>query len=259
MLASISEQRHSNLRREYYHGFHALDPALKSCEEFYLTASFIYAASYAGRKGKVEVYHLKRAANIFNLRCESDFNALQEKVSFDLSKLRDGDWLSFFKGSLRERRELLDIIESLGYDGYFNKEVDRELVKHSVAAGCEADLKLLSSPSVGIFNKDCLEKVETVSDIRSDFRVKRYIDLELDYIEYKLLLAYKNSSSLSDVYDELTQQVLNFDSTQIMSMIVKLNPKDFSQDFGRLHKRFGSIELLSEKQLIYYQRPISRW
>lgn len=83
MLASLLEQRHSNLRREYYHGFHALDPALKSCEEFYLTASFIYAASYAGRNGKVEVYHLKRAASIFNLRCESDFNALQEKVSFD--------------------------------------------------------------------------------------------------------------------------------------------------------------------------------
>lgn len=224
-----------------------------------LTASSIYAASYAGRKGKVEVYHLKRAANIFNLQCKTDFDTLQEKVSFDLEELKSRDWLSFFKGSLRERRKLLDTIESLGYDGYFNREVDNELAKHSAAAGCEVDLKLLGSPSVGIFNRDCLERVETVSDIRNDFRVKRHINLELDYIEYKLLLAYKNGNSLSDVYDELVQQVLNFDNMQIMSIMMRFNPRDYSKDFETLHKRFGGVELLSEKQLIYYQRPISSW
>lgn len=121
-------------------------------------------------------------------------------------------------------------------------------------------MKLLGSPSVGIFNRDCLERAETVSDIRNDFRVKRHINLELDYIEYKLLLAYKNGSSLSDVYyDELVQQVLNFDNMQIMSIMMRFNPRDYSKDFETLHKRFGGVELLSEKQLIYYQRPISSW
>lgn len=261
-MSSLNEQNYTNLNKQYYHGYRVMDPSLKSCEEFYLTNSFLYAASYAGRKGHVDVYKLKKSANIFKLQSEFDFNLLQNNLkdsSINLEELKERDWYSYFKGNIRKRRDLLDIVESLGYDGYFNREVDKELMKHSVAANISVDRRLYNSPSLGIFNKNCLLKIDEVLDVVNDSRVQDYKDLELDYIKYRLLDAYKNNISLSDVYNEVTEQVLNFNSIQIMSLFSKFNYKDFENEYSDLCKRFGDIELLTEKKLIYYQRPIVRW
>lgn len=259
---SLKEQQYANLNRNYFHGYHVLDPKLKTCEEFYLTNSFIYAASYAGRKGHVEVYHLKKSSNIFNLNSETDFNLLKENLknpSIDLEILKKRDWFSYFKGDLKKRRELLDVIESLGYDGYFNKEVDKELSQHSILAGLRVDGRLLNSPSIGIFNKDCLTKIKTIDNISENEYIDKYKELELQYIEYKLLLTYKQQEDLKSLYEELVDEILNFNSMQIMLMITKFNPKEYIQDFEELDKKFGSIKLLKEKALIYYQRPIIKW
>lgn len=261
-MNGLKEQKQNNLNRSYYHGYRVMDPNLKTCEEFYLTTSFIYAASYAGRKGHVDVYNFKNSVNIFNLNCKSDLDNLKKvlgDISINVNELKKRDWFSYFKGDIKKRRKLLDLVESLGYDGYFNREVDKELMQHSVAANSITDRRLYNSPSIGIFNKDCLIKTGTVDDIPNNYRIQKYRDLELDYIEYYLLKTYKESKSLSEAYDVLSEQILNFNSKQIMSIISKFNYKEFEKDYNDLCKEFGDISLFTEKKLIYYQRPIIRW
>lgn len=253
----LKEQMYKNLNKEYYHGYRVLNPALKTCEEFYLTQSFIYAASYAGPKGSVDVFKLNRNANIFNLNCDTDFKRLQAVTDLNLNELKDRDWFSYFKGDLKERRKLLDLIENLGYDGYFNREVDEELVHHSIAAEMEVDVRLKNSPSIGLFNENCITKIQTIENIRKDYRVKNVKDLELDYIEYKILKAYNEKEDLLDVCYELCQQVLNFDCNQIMLMISKCSYHLFKDDYEDLKKMFENKSPFQDKGF-YNQRPI-RW
>lgn len=255
----LDEQNYHKLNKEYYHGYRALDPALKTCEEFYITSSFIYAASYAGRKGHVDVYFLDHALNIFNLHNENDFRKLQEKVSFDLSGLKERDWYSYFKGDVRKRRDLLDVVQQFGYDGYFNYEIDKELMKHSVAASLELNAFLYKSPSIGVFDRNCLKKVSTIDNVTEDYRVKKYADKELDYIEYRLLKAYYDNDDKNYVYEELVADVLNYTPKQIMQLVWHFDPKDYEVDYEKLQKQFGGTGLIEEKKLIYYQRPIVRW
>lgn len=255
----LNEHIYNKLTKEYYHGYRALNPTLKTCEEFYITSSFIYAASYAGRKGYVDVYFLDRALDIFSLHNDNDFNKLQKKVSFDLKDLKERDWYSYFKGDIRKRRDLLDIVQQLGYDGYFNYEIDKELMQHSVAASLEMNASLYKSPSIGVFDRESLKKASTINDVTDDYRVKKYADKELDYIEYRLLKAYYDNDDRDYVYEELVSNVLNFTPKQIMQLMWHFDYKKYEADYEKLQRQFGDAKLLKEKKLMYCQRPILRW
>ena len=71
----ISEQKHKNRNRKYYHG-KIID---KLGKEFYLTTKFVYALIYTeGLLGEVQEYTLKQTADIFNMKCKTDEGLLRK-------------------------------------------------------------------------------------------------------------------------------------------------------------------------------------
>lgn len=155
----LKEQMYKNLNKEYYHGYRVLNPALKTCEEFYLTQSFIYAASYAGPKGSVDVFKLNRNANIFNLNCETDFKRLQAVADLNLNELKDRDWFSYFKGDLKERRKLLDLIENLGYDEYL------EVINYTNSIKVSLNLTLSKKfPELKIISEQLIKELDNLDN-----------------------------------------------------------------------------------------------
>lgn len=257
----ITEQGYTNLNRSYYHGFRPDNPQLKSCSshEFYVTNSFLYAASYSGKIGYVEKYRLKREANILNLQCESDYDTLMN-AGIDASGLLGRDWFSYFKGNFEERGEVLKVIRGLGYDGYFNYEIDDELIMHSVAASQYASTVNKKAPSIGVFSKDILRKVETFKDLPSSPEIKKYAGIELEYIEFKLLDLYANNdyddAHLSVLLDQVRSEVFNFNIMQLYNLFIRFNPRDYIDDYDRLNKKFGKTKLIEDKKRLYYERPV---
>ena len=62
----LAEQKYTNLNRIYYHGFNPDKAKKLSCNEFYLTTSFPYAAENAGPNGTVAEFFLAKESNIFS-------------------------------------------------------------------------------------------------------------------------------------------------------------------------------------------------
>lgn len=257
----MNEQKYTNLNRIYYHGYREDNPQLKSCDqyEFYITTSFLYAASYAGKEGYVEAFKLKQEANILNLKSKKDYELLN-KYKMNPSSLIGRDWFSYFNGDFYKRNEYLKKLKNLGYDGYFNYEIDDELVWHSIIANKCINTLYKQSPSIGIFNKNILQKIETINNPTKDERIKQYKSLELEYIEYQILKLYKNDKftdfELYCLYDKLRSQILNFEPKQILYMIFKFNPEKYINDYNELKKKFGSVKLIEDKQRFYYERPM---
>lgn len=130
----ISEQKHTNLNRIYYHG--KIKNRKENLEEFYLTTKFAYAFLYSSgyMYGEIEEYKLKKVANIFNARCVTDEGNLRkfcQKKAPNILKyidlLKENDWMKIRDPSLRQ--DLIFIIKFLGYDGYFNFEIDEKALE----------------------------------------------------------------------------------------------------------------------------------
>lgn len=261
----MTEQKYTNKNRIYYHGFRPLNPPLKSSDEFYLTTSFLYAASYAGKKGKVWSYRLKRNANIFNLKSKKDIEKIKNNdilrfPDIDFDELANRDWFSYFKGNFKQRRLLLNVIELMKYDGYFNNEIDDELVHHSVAANLNINLALKNSPSIGIFNDDCLEKIEVVDDIANDPRIKEYKQAEFEYFIYTILKSYESGTKNADFFDklyELSLSLFNFTNQQLIKMFMSINPNQYADEYVMLKQKFENVRLIEGKRYMYNQRPVN--
>jgi hypothetical protein len=137
--APIDEQWYTNTSRMYWHG--SPEKGLDSIEAHaiydetvplaWVSNSFDYASQYALMVGYV--YHARqtKSLNIWNPRADKDWNALvMGYPEFNVGTARESliafDWLSRFvrAGKMRafRRNNLLIAIQTLGYDGVFNKE-----------------------------------------------------------------------------------------------------------------------------------------
>lgn len=80
---------------------------------------------------------MKKDLNIFNAKSKQDYNKIKNVLSNDLlsylDRLADEDWV--FEDDLFEQFEqttkikFIKIIKSLGYDGFFNYEVDKKFLR----------------------------------------------------------------------------------------------------------------------------------
>lgn len=192
----LSEQKHKRLSRLYYHGqVKGYDSSKRLFNELYLSTKFLYALSYAfdssNALGEVEVFKLRETANIFNMRCKTDEAALRKQLNSyspmltrHIEALKSNDW-SFFLNSDNNRVKLVDIIRDLGYDGYFNFEIDSiavEMLRRSEEFRYDDfDIK---SPAIGLFNKDVLMKVYKYdeSNIESYPEYEKLRQRELEHI-----------------------------------------------------------------------------
>jgi hypothetical protein len=166
----LKEQMYTNKRRLYYHGKIAgYDDSKRNFNEIYLTTRMTYAMAYAGRGGSVETYTLNDTANIFNMKCATDEAAFRKHCQANApallkyaDKLKNHDW-AFLEGDYF-RQAIIDVIKDLGYDGYFNYEIDEDglAILHDMA-DCYTFNCNLHSPAIALFNRSKAIKHDEVS------------------------------------------------------------------------------------------------
>lgn len=133
MIYYFLEQKYTNLNRKYFHGQSKQNTPPHQFE-YYLTTKFDYAFNYAyGYLGEVIEYNLKQIADIFNANSKKDAAVLRnfcKKYYPDfipyIELLKTNDWSKI--RSSEDKRNLIEIVKDLGYDGYFNWEIDDKIL-----------------------------------------------------------------------------------------------------------------------------------
>lgn len=199
----FNEQKYSNLYRSYYHGSSKEVLSLENARfpYFFLTTKPIYAIYYAknenGEKGFVHECRIRQPLNIFNILSNMDRNRLNNYLKQkrdDLSiadkeklfkELESYDWLSGIRNIELSRKELVQYIIEMRYDGFFNYESPNR------------NEYLVNSPTIGIFNIDNIVQVQTYSSDQFNKIDKNYDKIrekEIDDIENKVRMLYKGFS-----------------------------------------------------------------
>lgn len=233
----INEQKYTNKSRLYYRGLVDDDKSAKFYKETYLTTRLSYALAYSfGLNGIVEVYKLKDTANIFNMRSKTDEGKLRKFCYLNnmgsflkyFDKLKTNDWLTVSKYS-ESRRKLIDAIKQLGYDGYFNFEIDRERyesLKNKMF--CNFSVLQINSPSVAVFdiNKSCervavynkkedFEKLPEIKEIKE--QEKSYITTNINNFE---------SKTNEEIFELLRRRILTLTDKELADCIISANTKE---------------------------------
>lgn len=250
----LQEQTYRGHKRIYYQGrFSGFDESKRTFKDvFYLTTSIVYAASYAGDDGNVSSYVLKKDLNIFNAKSKQDYNAIKDALSNDLlsylDRLADEDWV--FGDNLFEqttKNKFIEIIKSLGYDGFFNYEVDKKFLRRMKESPYWDFINkvMIDNPSIGVFDESNLIKVDDNIDFKKESSYKEFSDLEKNFIAYSLLsllnggkfddehkdMLYKSlcNSLMTLSKDEIYELVFSYDKDFILN-----NSKDFMKKFEYL-------------------------
>ena len=167
----FNEQILKNKNRIFYHGSKNAELNIENAnyDWFFVTTDINTAIMYCEKKEEinyVHTFHLDKPINVFNARSDLDFAKLRKalirrgKIDFVnnsdyMYQLKYKDWL-FLDETYLSRYEIVDIIQSLGYDGFFNSEwnLDYQNGKH---------FNLSDVPSIGLFNIDCLKPLKVLS------------------------------------------------------------------------------------------------
>lgn len=251
---ALQEQTYRGHKRIYYQGRAPdFDESKRTFKDvFYLTTSIVYAVSYAGEKGNVSSYVLKKDLNIFNAKSKQDYNKIKDVLSNDLlsylDRLADEDWV--FEDDLFEQTtkiKFIEIIKSLGYDGFFNYEVDKKFLRRMKKSPYWDFMNkvMIDNPSIGVFDESNLIKVDDNIDFKSESSYKEFSDLEKNFIAYNLLnllnndkfddehkyMLYKSlcNSLMTLSKDEIYELVFSYDKDFILN-----NSKDFMKKFEYL-------------------------
>lgn len=245
----LIEQKYKNLNRRYFRG-HRDDWSEKNAvfNEMYYTTSLEYAFFYAikHKNGTITEYRLNKDADIFNLKSKKDYFTLLKYIKENdndlqiaergLDALKKEDWLFFFRDYDR-RNELLGIIKSLGYDGYFNYEFDTEYVEDAFEYDL-TDIPLSpNNPSIGAFNNNIFKKIRTwtLDEVRSSeifekFRQKEIYLIRKHYKEgLKSQLRRNNSVNKEDTY---------IDCLNYINYLLFLSEDDFYKMLDELDKEW---------------------
>lgn len=251
---ALQEQTYRGHKRIYYQGRAPdFDESKRTFKDvFYLTTSIVYAVSYAGEKGNISSYVLKKDLNIFNAKSKQDYNKIKDVLSNDLisylDRLADEDWV--FEDNLFEQTtkiKFIKIIKSLGYDGFFNYEVDKKFLRRMKKSPYWDFMNkvMIDNPSIGVFDESNLIKVDDNIDFKSENSYKEFSDLEKNFIAYNLLNLLKNdkfddehkdmlykslcNSLMTLSKDEIYELVFSYDKDFILN-----NSKDFMKKFEYL-------------------------
>lgn len=253
----ISEQRHRSQYRAYFHGKQKTDRGFfLSCGEFYLTTSFVYASTYALLDGTVTEYHLKHEVNIFNALADKDYNKLKNFCKKYASKylgmlptLKRDDWFGLFENNVNKRQELLTIIEELGFDGYFNFEIDKRLAREYDKRGGIIAPAIIESPSLAIFHpKDSLIKGHVYNgkeDFLKEASVQEARQKQIDYLAYKVLELYDKGLYDEDHLQRLLEKFINvlfFSEEELYEVFNRWNLRELYKDKEKFIKEFAFLK-----------------
>lgn len=222
----ISEQKYTNLNRIYYHG--KIKGRKENLEEFYLTTRFAYAFIYSTgyMYGEVEEYKLRKTANIFNAKCIPDESALRkfcQKNAPNILKyielLKENDWMKIRDPALRQ--DLIVIIKSLKYDGYFNFEIDKKALRDLHDEGIYSYDNFKHSPSVGIFNINSLEKLQVwnKNNFEQNKAFTEFHNLEISEVKEDILFEKSKTVDAKEIYNKVKVKYSSLTYTEIMDLI----------------------------------------
>lgn len=208
----LDEQKHKNLYRRYYQGrikdYDSSKAIFKSWS--YLTTQPIYAYFYAKDGGKVSEFVLKTGINVFNANCDTDFYKLKRYaiendvtwLNYDIIKrLKTEDWSYVLKGD-DKRSEILDILKSLGYDGFFNYGYSNKMQKE-LFSDLGTKYILSNEPVIGVLDKTAFTLVryyDSLEDLLTLDKAKEFKEQEKAEISERFwfFLRIKNQVGLSD-------------------------------------------------------------
>lgn len=187
----ISEQKYTNLNRKYYRGLLNYDKKNKVYNETYLSTRFAYAFAYSGLNGVVEIYELKQKSNIFNILSKVDEDNFRSycrknnnsKFLSYIDKLKNNDWKSVLGES--DKNELINILKTLGYDGFFDYEIEKKIYnKLRGRACCPLSVLQINSPAVAVFDKEKSLKLVRVLDKKNFETFKEFNLMKKEEVEY---------------------------------------------------------------------------
>ncbi len=131
----LDEQVYCKSNKIYWHGslYSKYNKDLAKFKYYFITPDFEYAARYALDRVNVALKYmyactLKRPLNIFNPRSITDelkFRKRYNPTNEEFEILKNEPWLEVY-GSIKDRERIVDSIQLLGYDGFFNYEYNKE-------------------------------------------------------------------------------------------------------------------------------------
>mgnify|MGYP003301697646 FL=1 len=140
---------------------------------FYLTTDLKYAILYSKYDGYVEEYRLKSGVNIFNAKSGKDYYTLRKALldspelnTFTeyLDDLKSEDWTVILNG-YKNRDSIVNLLIDLGYDGYFNYEYTRNVIK-KLEQDNEFIPVISNEPAIGVLNEGLFKKVDILQGER---------------------------------------------------------------------------------------------
>lgn len=262
----VSEQLSKKFKRTYFHGYRAWhDKNLRICKEFYLTTSFVYACIYAGENGTVDSFKLSEDLDIFNANSEKDFSLLKnylEKYRKDLlqylPRLKKEDWTLGDIFDTKIRNDLIEILKALKFDGFFNYEVDKNLLKFYMEKGYGEQVNpvMIENPSIGIFDENNLLKIDSkkgTGEFEEEKSYQEFKEKEKDFIKYRILKLYDEGKyTFMDVAHEiisLNKRLFCFDEEEIEALVCEWDIDELAKDREKFFKAFNYLE----------EKIIKRW
>lgn len=268
----LNEQIHKNLYRSYFQG-HRLDYDRDKSfyKENYYTTNPLYAWFYAvkdNEKGVVTEYKLRNQINIFNARSQKDFDRLHSFViensldfSYDeLESLKDKDWIIL--GNEKRRKQLIDIIFNLGYDGYFNFEFNNELKEELEEMYLNPQLpKTDNNPSIGVLNPNIFIKVKnyySIEDMNGLPQIAMYHQQEIENVKkgYKYAKKYFGDKTAYDATVTSSENYLTLNKDDIIDIIEDLRNEKVKENkieakkLAKLLLESGRISELDYKRFL---------
>lgn len=237
MFFKLYEQKYTNLNRKYFHG-QPKQKIVSHQDEYYLTNNFAYAFVYAvGYFGEVIEYNFNQSADIFNANSKKDAAVLRNFCkkyypSFVpyIELLKTNDWSRI--RNFEDKRNLIEIVKDLGYDGYFNWEIEKEMLDDYHEKNMyKFDLRI-KSPSIGIFNKKILikNKVWDKSNYEDCEDFLKFKETELKIIKEKALEGKRNYKSNKEIIDYLRKCILVISYEQIKQIVEETTLKEAVED-----------------------------
>jgi len=249
---TLNEQWLKKHKRIYYHGFEKnYDDTLRNFKnEFYLTTKIDYAISYAQRGGKITSYVLNENVNIFNMRDKYDEGNFRKYCQKNMPQnlkyidfLKDNDWASPKIGGDFKRQVFIDAIRNLGYDGYFNFEIDEDGLEYIHRLGLYKHIdRDLRSPSIALFNTDFITEIETVP-------VESLVDKnkEIEYVK-DIAASKKLDMTFNEDYfvKRILQSTLSLTEDEIIDIADNITSEDLKES---LRKDVCVIKALAQHEM----------
>lgn len=255
----------------YYHGSRneALDKNYSHFDWFFISSDITTAILYCKKTEDdikyIHTFKLKKYLNVFNALSKIDYERLRKaflrkgKLDFvnkEMYKLKKQDWLQLKLKSNVTRQDIVNTVEDLGYDGFFNFEwgtsnphpnVQHDKASIGLFGNIEDKLEFcgvqpLSQLKTPKFDKICLSDIEQAEYALEDLNA--ISSSKEDFLQRATIFFSKNDR----YYSTLTQKDFLEIANEVFheSSLNTLTESEYEENRMRKAKEIG-LEIPPEK------------